>query len=343
MTVKYKDYYEILGLKRQATAEQIKAAYRKLARKYHPDLNRNDTQAAHRFREVQEAYDVLADPAKKRQFDNVSEGYRNGMDFKMPGWAQNRAQTARPQSKSGVSEFFEALFGGGGRSRSNNGGRAAQGKARFSGGARGSDVETVLNINLDELHHGETKKVRLHIRDKCPTCEGTGFVAGSQCGTCEGVGAIPQPRTLDIKIPLAVRDGTRLRLNGQGEIGSGSKATRGDLLVKLKIQPHPLFRPDGKNIHVDLPVAPWEAVLGGEVDVPTLDGPVKMKLPPGTQNETKMRLQQRGLRTQNGRGDEIVHVKILIPTGTSERERYLFRQLRDISHFRPRVQNRSTE
>jgi curved DNA-binding protein len=153
----------------------------------------------------------------------------------------------------------------------------------------------------------------------------------------------PRLRTLEIHIPNTARDGARLRLTGQGESLPGNGSRAGDLFVQLKITPHPVFRADGYDVHVEMPVAPWEAVLGGEVDVPTLDGMVKMKLPPGTQNDVKLRLHQRGLRKENGRGDEIVRVKIVIPTDLTERERHLFRQLRDISRFRPRVKSRGSQ
>lgn len=345
---KFKDYYEALGLKRNTSAEDIKSSYRRLARKYHPDLNKTNPEAETRFREVQEAYDVLGDAVKRRQYDSLGTGYRAGMDFQMPpGWdyrtrKEKEAAADTGGGLGGFSDFFEMLFGGGMRAKAAASHRAKAANGASRAGERGGDVETVLTVTLDDIHQGATKKVQLHVNSTCAACQGGGMIGGERCRTCEGRGHAPRLRTMEIKIPLAARDGARLRLAGQGEGGAGPSAVAGDLYVKIKVQPHPIFTPEGKNIHIELPVAPWEAVLGGEVDVPTLDGLVKMKLPPGTQNGSKMRLQQRGLRTENSRGDEIVRIKVLIPTEVTERERHLFRQLRDISHFRPRVKERST-
>ena len=345
---KFKDYYEALGLKRNTSAEDIKSSYRRLARKYHPDLNKTNPEAETRFREVQEAYDVLGDAVKRRQYDSLGTGYRAGMDFQMPpGWdyrtrTEKEAAADTGGGLGGFSDFFEMLFGGGMRAKAAASHRAKAANGASRAGERGGDVETVLTVTLDDIHQGATKKVQLHVNSTCAACQGGGMIGGERCRTCEGRGHAPRLRTMEIKIPLAARDGARLRLAGQGEGGTGPSAVAGDLYVKIKVQPHPIFTPEGKNIHIELPIAPWEAVLGGEVDVPTLDGLVKMKLPPGTQNGSKMRLQQRGLRTENSRGDEIVRIKVLIPTEVTERERHLFRQLRDISHFRPRVKERST-
>lgn len=335
---KFRDYYEILEVKRGAALDDIKSSYRRLARKYHPDLNRHDPAAEAKFREVQEAYDVLSDAAKRRQYDALGANYRAGMDFQMPnGWARREAPSSG--GGGGFSDFFEMLFGAPPRPRESArfGGSAGSASAQQKGTG---DVETTLQVSLEDIHQGASKRVQLNIRATCAACQGSGFIGGNACGACDGKGVAPRPRAIEIKIPQTAKEGTRLRLAGQGETVSGKP---GDLYVKIKIIPHPIFVPDSNNINVELPVAPWEAVLGGEVDVPTLDGMVKMKLPPGTQNGVKMRLQQRGLRTETGRGDEIVRVKIVIPAEITERERHLFRQLRDISHFRPRVKDRSAQ
>jgi len=240
----------------------------------------------------------------------------------------------------GFSEFFEMLFGGGMRART-----TATCMRSAGGGARkGNDIETSLAVTLEEVFEGTTKRVRLHVNSTCSACQGSGVIAGSRCGACEGRGIAPRPKSMEIKIPQGVKDGTRLRLSGQGEPARASSGQAGDMFVKIQVQLHPLFSLRGNNIHVELPVAPWEAVLGGEVDVPTLGGAIKMKLPPGTQNGRKMRLRNRGMTTAGGsRGDEIIHIKVLVPTDVTDRERHLFRQLRDISRFRPRVKDRSTQ
>ena len=336
--VKFRDYYRILGKKRGASAEEIKAAYRRLARQYHPDLNQGDAQAEERFKEVQEAYDVLGDPKKRRQYDSLGANYQAGMEFRMPSdwrFAPGGAAkpTEQPQAKGGFSEFFDMLFGGG---------RARQRNQPAPSNDRGADIETVLALTLEELHAGDAKTVRYHVNARCTACQGSGQMGGNACGACEGRGIAPLARTLEIRIPPTAHDGLRLRLAGQGHPPANGSGKAGNMHVRIQLQPHPIFQLKGRNIHVDLPVAPWEAVLGGEVEVPTLDGMVTMKLPPGSPTGMKMRLRERGLRTEANRGDEIVTVRVVVPQEVTDRERHLFRQLRDISHFRPRVKNRST-
>jgi DnaJ-class molecular chaperone len=350
MAVKFKDYYEVLGVQRDATTDDIKSAHRKLARKYHPDLNKNDPSAEGKFKTLQEAYEVLSDPAKRRQYDALGANYHEGMEFRVPSGWNARSQARRGPSAEefeggglgGFSEFFEALFGGGGGGRMRPGNGGMRGSPFASAPAHGTDIETVLNVSLDEAYLGANKKVQIHVNSTCPACQGSGVIAGSRCGACEGRGLAPRLKNMEIRIPEGVKDGTRLRLAGQGE-PSPAGDEPGDMFVKIQIQPHPVFNLRGDNIHVEVPVAPWEAVLGGEVEVPTLGGPIKMKLPPGTQAGTKLRLKRRGMATGSERGDEIVHVKIVIPPDVTDRERHLFRQLRDISRFRPRVKDRTTQ
>lgn len=354
MAVKYKDYYETLGVSRSASDDEIKSAYRKMARKYHPDMNKGDKSAESRFKEVQEAYEVLRDPEKRKRYDTLGSNYQSGMDFQVPpGWSFRRtsggAYTMEDDGNGGFgglgglggfSEFFEMLFGG---AKPRSTGRQGSFTMGGQGGLRkGTDIETEIPITLEEAYTGATKSVRFHMDAPCPACQGSGIIAASACGACNGRGSSPQLKSMEIKIPQGIRDGQRLRLVGQGQPASGRGTQAGDMLVRIRIQPHPIFRIEGNDIHLDLPVAPWEAVLGAEVEVPTLEKTVTMKLPPGTQNGRQMRLRQRGMKSDSGQGDEIVHVKIVIPTDLTEREKQLFRQLRDISHFRPRVTKRTT-
>ncbi|MBN1866280.1 J domain-containing protein [Candidatus Sumerlaeota bacterium] len=344
--VKFRDYYKILGLSsRDVAADEIRSSYRKLARRYHPDLNKDNPSAEARFREVQEAYDVLSDPVKRKQYDSLDSRYQAGMDFQVPsGWAGTT--DGRPQAGGlggGFSEFFDILFGGAPRVRP-GAARPRAARSADKANSNGQDIETALPVTIEEVFTGTSKKVRFTVNSTCLACQGSGMIAGSPCAACEGRGATPQTKTLEIRIPQGVKDGTRLRLTGQGEVPPpGSSGRPGDMLVRIEIQSHPIFELKGSNLYVDLPVAPWEAVLGGEVDVPTLDGLVKMKLPPGTQSGVKMRLRQRGMKGEGARGDEIVTIKVVVPTEITDRERHLFRQLRDISRFRPRVKPRSTE
>jgi curved DNA-binding protein len=347
MAVRFKDYYQTLGVKRGATADEIKSAYRKLARKHHPDLNKNSKTAEARFKEIQEAYDVLADPQKRAQYDRLGPNYRDGAEFQMPqdwtftfgspGASRGAGRMKTGDEGGGFSEFFEMLFGGGPQSRA--AGNRAGASARFRS-SRGADVETVLAITLEEAFQGATKKVRFLASAPCTACQGSGVIAGSPCGACEGRGMAPHAKSVEMKVPPGIKDGARLRLAGQGDPGTGGSGPAGDMYVRVQVQPHPVFTLKGTSIHIDLPVAPWEAVLGAEVEVPTLGGSVKMKLPPGTQNGVKMRLKNRGMPSEGVRGDQIVTVRVLVPTEVTDRERHLFRQLRDISHFRPRVKTR---
>jgi len=333
--VKFKDYYLCLGMTRNASPDEIKSAYRRLARQFHPDLNPGDAAAEERFREIQEAYDVLGDPKKRRQYDSLGANYQAGMDFRMPAdWGFRPPDDTGPQAtpRGGFSDFFEMLFGGP---------RPRQRPQPNPASGRGNDIETVLSVTIEDVFAGASKKIRYHIQTRCTACQGRGKMADSPCSACEGRGVAPTLRTLEIKIPQTVQDGTRLRLAGQGHPPTNGSGQPGDMHVQIRFQPHPVFKPQGRNIHVELPVAPWEAVLGGEVEVPTLDGTVTMKLPPGSPAGMKMRLRDRGLRTENGRGDEIVTVIVVVPQEVTDRERHLFRQLRDISHFRPRVKNRN--
>ncbi|HBF34169.1 TPA: molecular chaperone DnaJ [Candidatus Sumerlaeota bacterium] len=350
---KFRDYYEILGIQRNAEPDEIKSSYRRLARKYHPDLNKDDPAANAKFREVQEAYDVLSDPDKRRQYNALGSNYRDGMDFQIPpGWAagpRTGGSGTASGSGGGFSDFFDILFGvpppraraaASAAAHHHHAGTAAGGtRTATAPPPTSGNIDVSLTVTLEEIHGGVTKRMKMNVTVPCSTCSGSGLANGQACTACEGHGSTSRPKSLEIKVPQNAKEGMRLRLAGQG--GVGSDGTPGDLMVRIKIAQHPVFTPDGTTINVELPVAPWEAVLGGEVDVPTLDGMVKMKLPPGTQSGVKMRLQQRGLHTETGRGDEIVRIKVLIPTEITERERHLFRQLRDISHFRPRVKERS--
>lgn len=343
MPVKYKDYYQVLGVARNATQDEIKSQYRKMARKHHPDLNKNDKSAEGRFKEIQEAYEVLSDPKKRRQYDTLGANYREGMEFEMPSGWRSAGQASGAggglggfEGLGGFSEFFEALFGGSGASRN---------RSRTSvppHAHKGKDIETKLPISLEEAYRGALKRVRLHVPATCTACNGGGVVAGTRCGACGGSGHAPLLKNMELKIPAGIKSGARLRLAGQGEPPPMPGGEAGDLFAKIEIEPHPVFTLKGVNIHIELPVSPWEAVLGGEVEVPTLGGMIRMKLPPNSQSGAKMRLKNCGMPSPGGPGDEIVHIQVVVPTEVSDREKNLFRQLRDISHFRPRSKLRTT-
>ncbi|HEY0376922.1 MAG TPA: J domain-containing protein [Pyrinomonadaceae bacterium] len=344
MAVKAKDYYEVLGVGRSASGDEIKTAYRKLARKFHPDLNPGDRAAEERFKELQEAYDVLSDAEKRKLYDQYGENWRavqQGGGAPPPGWGGGpQARGGGPQaggfdfsgfdfggfSGAGGSDIFEELFSRGG----------GRGRARRSN--RGSDVEAELELSLEEAHRGGRRTLQMQVAEPCATCQGTGVVKENQvCQTCGGAGQVLRPKTIEVNIPAGVRDGSTVRLAGQGGVGT-SGAQAGDLYLHIRLRPHPVFTVRGDDLEVELPIAPWEAVLGAKVEVPTIDGKAEMTIPAGAQNGQRLRLRGQGLnKRKGGRGDEYVRLKIVVPKETSDEEHRLYEELKRISRFNPRA------
>jgi curved DNA-binding protein len=319
MAVKFRDYYEVLGTPRTATQEEIQRAYRKLARKYHPDVNKA-ADAEEKFKELNEAYEVLKDPDKRQKYDQLGANWKTGQDFRPPpGWeshydfgrggGQSEYQWG---STTGFSDFFESLFGGQRRQYSGPGRGPIWSQA-------GADQEATIRISLDEAYHGATKSVTLQ----------------SQTVTPHGQLSI-QEKSYEVKIPTGILSGQRIRLSGQGGEGTGG-GPRGDLYLKVDIDPHPHFRLEGRDIYVDLPVTPWEAVLGAEVQINTPSGPVTLKVPKGTQSGQKLRLRGRGMPNPKGTaGNLYAVVSIAVPKTPSDRELELFEELQSASSFNPR-------
>jgi DnaJ-class molecular chaperone len=300
MPVAYKDYYQILGVPKNATEKEIKAAYRKLARKWHPDANPNDKEAAEeKFKEIQEAYEVLGDPEKRKKYDAL------GKDWKRAADQAEQQQTRRTTfggdfGGDGFSDFFETF------------------------------IEGSIEVSLRDAYVGGTKTVSLELDDVCPTCGGTGVVQRRICPTCHGTGRITTTKTLEVRIPRGVRDGQRLRLVGQGGRGSHGGPS-GDLYLTVHVQEDPTFERVGDDLSVEVPVSAYDLVLGGEVRVPTMTGNVQMRVPPGTQNEQLLRLPGKGMPKQGGGyGDEYVRVIARLPQKLSEQERTLFEQLAEL-------------
>jgi DnaJ-class molecular chaperone len=341
MAVTFRDYYEVLGVERGARADAIKKAYRKLARKHHPDVNPDNRDAEEKFKELNEAYEVLSDPEKRAKYDELGPNWKAGADFTPPpGWEHRprveyqdlndyfrSAGHAGGAGRSGnFSDFFESLFGGAGRSRA--GGFAV----------RGSDVEAELTLSLEEANAGGTRSLTLQTAEACPTCGGAGIVGNTVCSTCRGAGAVTRPRTIQARIPVGLRNESVIRLEGQGEPGTGG-GPPGDLYIRIRLEPHGLFTVIGTDdLQLELPVSPWEAALGANVVVPTLDGTVDVKIPPGAQGGKRLRLQGKGLAGRAGRlGDLYAKLKIVIPDSLSPRERELFTELAGASSFDPRA------
>jgi len=334
MAVQFRDYYDVLGVARTATEDQIKSAYRKLARKYHPDVNPGDKSAEEKFKEINEAYEVLSDADKRKKYDELGPNWKAGQDFRPPpNWEGANVEFGDfgdffggGRGASGFSDFFESLFGG------------RRGPRRGAGFAmRGQDVEAEIPLTLEEAHRGVKRTITLQVTETCPDCKGSGVKDAKTCPTCRGAGAIRRPKSLEVTIPAGVRDGSVIRLPGQGEPGS-SGAPAGDLFLRVRLQPHRLFQTIGENdVQIELPVAPWEAALGAKIPVPTLDGPVEMKIPAGAQGGQRLRLRGQGLnRRGGGRGDEYVKIRIVNPPKLAPKERELFEKLAAESRFNAR-------
>jgi curved DNA-binding protein len=343
MAVKARDYYEVLGVNRSASADEIKTAYRKLARKFHPDLNAGDKAAEERFKEAQEAYDTLSDPENRKLFDTYGENWKavkQGGGPPPPGWegaGAGRGPQASGFDFSGFDfgsgaggssgfDIFEEMFG---RSAAGRGGRAQR-------RTRGEDVEARLELSLEEAHRGGRRTLQMQAAETCPTCNGTGVVSDKPCETCGGAGQVVRPKTIEVNIPSGVRDGSTVRLAGQG--GAGGNGTQpGDLYLRIRLRPHPTFSVRGDDLEIELPITPWEAALGTKLEVPTIDGKVELTIPPGAQSGQRLRLRGQGLnKRKGGRGDQYVRLKTVVPKEVSAEERSLFEELRKVSHFDPR-------
>jgi len=339
MAVEFKDYYKTLGVEKKASDDEIRKAFRKLARQYHPDVAKNKTQAEEKFKEINEAYEVLGDPEKRRKYDELGPAWKQGTGFRPPpGWQSHRTtRGGGPQTGgfeyqfdgTGFSDFFEQIFG------SMRGGRSgARGPQDFS--ERGRDSEADLMVTLEEASHGAIRPITLQRTAACPKCGGTGETGGKVCRACDGSGQQITRETYKVKIPPGVREGQRLRLAGRGEAGVG-EAPSGDLFLRVRLAKHPDFRVEEDDLYYDLNLAPWEAVLGTKVSVPALDGPVSIKIPAGTQNGQKMRIRGHGMPDHHGaKSDLFVVVKVQLPETVSEKERALWEHLASESNFNPR-------
>src|ERR1041385_3479378 len=313
MPVQFRDYYETLGVSKTASDDDIRKAFRKLARKYHPDVAKDKKAAEEKFKEINEAYEVLGDAEKRKKYDQLGADWNRPGGFQPPpGWQQGGQQPGGGFYQwgdggggvdfefggTGFSDFFEAFFGGGrGRSAFGRfGGRAATAE-------RGADVEADIMVTLEEALHGSTRTVSLRR------------------------GGSSKVEQYQVKIPRGVHEGQRIRLAGQGEAGTrGGKS--GDLFLRVRLARHPDFRVEGSDLIHEEKIAPWQAVLGTELNVPTLEGNVRLKVPPGTQGGQRFRLRERGLPSVSGkRGDLYVELQINVPKKLSQRERELWSEL----------------
>ena len=339
-----RDYYHILGVPRTASADDIKKAFRRLARQYHPDLHAGAKKAEmeKKFKELNEAQEVLTDPDKRKKYDQYGADWEQAQAFEKARqqagsqgsggpWGYEGNYTGQGGGGSGseqFSDFFENLFGNRGRS----------GAGRSSAGMPGEDIETEVQLGLREVLTGVTKRLNLREPRTCSTCQGSGTVRGRSCATCQGTGVLTEYKTIEVRIPAGVQDGTRVRVAGKGQPGiNGGK--RGDLYLHVVISSDPIFRRQGSDLHVTLPVYPWEAMLGADVTAPTLAEPVKVKVPPGSKADGKLRLKGKGLPSASGgHGDLFLTLHIVLPIGISEDERILYERLSKQRHPDPRTE-----
>jgi len=332
----FKDYYAILGVPKTAAEKDIKSAYRKLARKWHPDANpKNPKEAEEKFKEISEAYEVLGDPEKRKKYDVLGPNWQQAAQ---QAEQQRRYRTnvgdqefefdlGGPGGPSGFSDFFDVFFSGIGRRQTARG----PGIER-----RGQDLETTIELGLRDVYDGGTKGVSLQIEDVCPRCRGTGTEAGRLCPQCHGTGHILLNRRFEVTIPRGIGDGQRIRLAGQGGAGING-GPNGDLHLIVKLDDDPTYKRRGDDLYVDLPVSVYDLVLGGEVNVPTLSGEVAMKIPAGTQNNRLLRLSGRGMPHVRGKGsgDEYVRLIGQLPENLSDKEKKLFKELAALRNGKP--------
>jgi len=321
-----KDYYKILGVSRNASEKEIKQAYRRLARKHHPDLNPGDKSAEAKFKEINAAYEVLSNPEKRKKYDQFGEQWEYAEQFAKSG-GQERVRwdfgkggtTFEHGDPSGFGDIFSSLFGDSGIG------------SRMRGPRRGQDIESTIEVSLEEAYHGSKRVVQLQIEEPCTACGGTGRVGNRVCTICNGAGGKVNPKRLEVKIPAGVRDGSRIRIAGEGVSGrAGGK--KGDLYLVAKVLPHKLFERKGDDLYTEVSVPLATVMLGGEVRLPTLKGNLSLKIPPETQNGRVFRMAGKGMpQLGNSKyGNMFAKVKVVLPTNLTGEEKKLFERLRSL-------------
>lgn len=352
-----RDYYEVLGVDKSASAEDIKKAYRQLAKKYHPDLNPGNKEAEEKFKEVNEAYEVLSDADKKARYDQFGHA---GVDPSYGGGGYGGGFSGGFGDMGDISDIFNSFFGGG----------FSSGRSNPNAPRRGQDIQTNININFMDACFGKEVEVSINRMEKCPDCNGTGAAAGSSaetCPDCHGTGQIkvtqhtpfgmisqqkpctrcggkgkiinnPCPKCrgngrytaakkIKVSVPAGIDDGQTLQVSGQGHAGING-GPNGDLHVTVSVRPDPIFERDGYDIHTEVPITYTQAVLGDEITVPTIDGKVKYTVPEGTQNGTIFRFRGKGVKKLNSssRGDQYVHVYIEVPKNLSKKQKDMLKE-----------------
>jgi DnaJ-class molecular chaperone len=329
-----KDYYEILGVPRTASEKDIRAAYRKLARKYHPDVNPKDSRAEAKFKDISEAYEVLKDKDLRAQYDRFG---RLGKDWRrmreQPGWAGAAA------GRGGPAPGFEDLLGFFRGEAPDLGDLFASmrgGRGRRAAPPTGTDVQADVELTLEEAFRGSTRTITLDVPSPCERCKGTGAISATHpCPACGGLGAVSNHKRLEVKIPAGVAEGSRIRVAGEGAAGPGGV---GDLYLLTHIRPHPVYERAADDLHCEMPVTFAEAALGAEVQVPTLNGKVTMRVPAGTSSGQTLRLAGQGMPRLrgSGRGDLYCKLRVVVPRSLTEEERELIARLARLRPENPR-------
>ncbi len=322
-----KDYYQILGVSRNASEKEIKQAYRRLARKHHPDLNPGDKSAEERFKEINAAYEVISDPKRRKKYDQFGDQWEYAEQFAKSGGRERVRQdfgrggtTFEYGDLSGFGDILSSLFGDSGigsRIR-----REPQ---------RGQHMESTIEVTLEEAYHGSTRVIQLQTEELCTACGGTGKVGNRVCTICAGAGGKVIPRRLEVKIPAGVRDGSRIRIAGEGGPGR-TGGNKGDLYLVVKVLRHKLFERKGNDLYTEVSVPLTTAILGGEVGLPTLNGNLSLKIPPETQNGKVFRMAGKGMPVLSNAnyGNMFAKVKVVLPTNLTEEENKLFERLRSL-------------
>ena len=346
--MEYKDYYSVLGVPKDADQAAVKKAYRRLARKHHPDFNKGNPESERKFKEINEAYQVLGDPEKRKRYDHLGANWSNfgragGVppDFSgFQGYPGGGFQDFSTGKFSGFSDFFKTFFGGFDLFTDAEEPRVSRRGSSRRAAEKSADATAEIHVTLREAVQGHRARLTLQRETPCRQCGGQGVSGNGICPACMGRGAVLQPEDIEVNIPAGVQQGSRIRLQGKG--GTPARGGQpGDLYLSVNIQEDKSFHLRGRNIHSDVPLTPSEAVLGAEVDVPTVTGRVRMRIPPETQNGTTFRLKGKGLPAlgRHPAGDQIVTVRIVIPSDLTAREKEMYHELARIRRWDPRSGN----
>ena len=328
-----KDYYSILGVSRNASDREIKQAFRRLARKHHPDVNPGDKTAEEKFKQISEAYEVLSDKEKRKKYDQFGDRWQYADQFARAGGRGAPSQNFDFGDLFGGAKTYSYSSSGGGLDslldellRS---GRAGAYTHRAQP-RRGQDIEHPVEVTLEEAFSGTSRLLSLQGEEACATCHGSGRIQNALCSVCQGSGVVNRTKRLEVKIPAGVKTGSRVRIAGKG--GEGYGGARGDLYLLVTVKPHPLFERQDDDLYINVDVPLTTAVLGGEVKVATLKGSLELKIPPQTQNGSTFRLAGQGMPHpgKSSRGDLKARVKVLLPTNLSPEEEKLFQKLRQL-------------